>query len=422
MSEYENVIRQFYEIKNTWSYKFHGIEMSRVMIFEMYSLARTGTIGTPWKWLRIPFHTWNLSKLNFSFPNYILSTFGQQDRKDHKEVYTFVTKVLGDAVSYNDLNTLPRTFKIRPWLVIKVILTALMSLRYVKVLTFKQKLRLSLYVCNYCNALLDLEKLPLKGVKKYLSMYQANQLENMITQYMKIKGIPTYSLCEGVYIVDKQHLFIDSINYTNLETEHLLVWGEYVIDEFTKEGISRNRMTVCGYPHHVDIKQMKKGNQFNKCFVLLARRDCMDADMRLLQILSTISDKYKFYLKAHPNSDIESIEKFANENNMEMIPNKMTINECMYGDKFDWGIAVNTTAYYEALMRGVPCLRYDDGSYSLLPGIESDRFNTINQLEACIHYIQDNIQNGQYQNDIDHVLKYVMGIGINKYRDVLLNN
>lgn len=422
MTENEKIVQHFYDIKNSWSYKFHGVEMSRVMIFEMHLLARIGILSNPKKWLRVPFHTWDLSTLKFSSPNYILSTFGQQDRKDHKEVYDYVIDLLGDAVAYNDLNSIPRSVKIRPLLVIRVMLSAMFSLRHVKALTFKQKLCLSLYVCNYCNALVDLEKLPIEGVKKYLSMYQADQLENMITQYMKLKGIPTYSLCEGVYIVDKKNLLIDSINYTNLETEHLLVWGHYVVDSFVNEGISRDRMTVCGYPHHVELKKMKKDNAFQKCFVLLARRDCMDADMRLLLLLSKYSDKYEFYLKPHPNSDVDVIEEFAQTHNMKMVPQKMTINECMSGDSFDWGIAVNTTAYYEALMRGVPCLRYDDGSYQLLPGNEHDRFTADKQFEEAIKYIQINTESGQYQKDTDYVLHYVMGVGINKYRDVLLDN
>lgn len=412
-------MNRFNNIRDSWDFQFHGVKMNRVMIFEMHHLARDYEIGTPNKWIRLACHSFDLSQLNFSSPNYILSTFGRQNRRDHKEVYDYVLEQLGDAASYNDLNQMPRVRRVRPWVILQVVCKSMWALRHCDVITFKQKLRLSLVACVYCNSLLDLEKLPLTGIRKYLSMYHVDQLENLITQYMKLKHIPTYSLCEGVYIVDKEHPTIDMVNYTNFETDHLLVWGQYVIDSFVKEGIASERMTIGGYPHHVKLKPMRNANSMKSCFVLLARRDFMEADMRLLQILSLYSDTYKFYLKPHPNSDIDVFEEFALSHNMEMVPQRETVNECMSGGKYDWAIAVNTTAYYESLMRGVPCLRYDDGSYLLLPGGEDD-FRSADQLEARIRHITSNLENGKYQVEVDNLLMYVMGVGINNYRNILL--
>lgn len=413
-------MEKFYKIRDAWTLEYHGIRMNRVMIFEMYDLAQGYDIGIPNHWLRMACHTYDLSTLKFDSPNSILSTFGKQNRKDHKEVYDFVTQSLGDKVSYNDLNKLRITKKLRPFLMLRVITQSMWSLRKCAELSRKKKLRLSLLACVYCNALRDLEKLPLKGVKKYLSMYHVDQLENMITQYMKLKNIPTYSLCEGVYLVDKKHLTIDSVQYTNFETDHLFVWGQFVIDQFVKEGIPADRMIVGGYPHVVQLKPMRKNNSLNSCFVMLARNDYMEADMRLLQILSKHTDMYRFYLKPHPHSDINAIEQYALSHNMEMVPKTMTINECMTNATFDWAIAVNTTAYYEALMRGIPCLRYDDGSYVLFPGTEDD-FHNANQLEQRIQEIASNLKSGKYQQEVDDMLKYVMGVGINNYSATLLS-
>lgn len=413
------IIDKFFRIQQSWKFTFHGVAMNRVMIFEMYHLARGWEIGTPNKWLRLACHTYDLSKLNFSSHNQILSTFGQQNRRDHKEVYDYVVEHLGSAISYNDLNELPRIRRVRPWLILKVVLASMWGLRHCNEIDTKQKLRLSLCACVYCNALVDLEKLPLTGIKKYLSMYHVDQLENLITQYMKLKHIPTYSLCEGVYLVDKEHPTIDVVNYTNFETDHLLVWGQYVIDQFLKEGISPNRMMIAGYPHYVTLKKMRIENKFKKCFVLLARRDFMEADMRLLQILSQISNNYEFYLKPHPNSDMQTFANYAKEHHMYMVPQTMTINECISDANFDWAIAVNTTAYYESLMRGVPCLRFADESFKLFSG-SSDEFGSVMQLEERLEWILSNLSNGMYQQDVDKQLRYVMGVEINNYAKILL--
>ena len=415
----EQVMNRFHKIRDSWNFTFHGVRMNRVLIFEMYGLANGQNICNPKRWIMPACHTYDLSKLTFSAPNTILSTFGRQNRRDHKEVYDFVTSQLGDAVAYNDLNQLQSTKCIRPWTMVKVMTGSMWALRNCEELSFREKWSLSLVACIYCNSLLDLEKLSLQGIKKYLSMYHVDQLENMITQYMKLKGIPTYSLCEGVYLVDKENLTLDSVNYTNFETEHLLVWGQYVIDAFIKEGIPQEKMIVGGYPHPVTLRPMRQQNALQSCFVMLARRDFMEADMRLLHLLSLYSDRYHFCLKPHPNSDIDTIQDYAKAHNMEMVPQTMTINECMEDGRFDFAIAVNTTAYYEALMRGVPCLRYDDGSYVLFPG-GADDFRTAEQLEQRIQYIATNLKNGQYQKDVDKMLRYVMGVGINEYKKVLL--
>lgn len=45
---------------------------------------------------------------------------------------------------------------------------------------------------------------------------------------------------------------------------------------------------------------------------------------------------------------------------MDIIADELTVNDCLNKEAFDFAIAVNTTAYYEAYMRGLPCLRYLD--------------------------------------------------------------
>ena len=413
-------IDSLYQIKNSWKLIFHGIDISRVMAtYEIKFIASGEKIGKKRNFIEQSFYTYDLSKLNFTSPNYILSTFGQQNRKDHKEVYDFVTSRLGEACAYNDLNQLKLTRKIRPLLIISVLLRSMWGLRNCAVLNFEQKLRLSCKACVYCNSIVDLEKFPLRGVKKYLSMYHVSQLENLITQYMKLQGIPTYSLCEGMYVVDKENLTLDSMQYANFETEHLLVWGQFVIDSFIKEGISKDKMEVGGYPHEVKLKEIQRSNKLKKCLVMLARRDFMEADMHLLNLLSQYTEEYDFYLKAHPNSDYDVLENFANIHNMKMVSKDVTINDCMLEYDFDWTIAVNTTAYYESLMRGIPSLRYDDGCYVLMPG-GHDSFKDASQLEKCLEHIRKNLANGDYQKEVNNLLLYTVGVGIDNYKKILL--
>ena len=405
-------MERFREIKNAYKFVYHGVDLSRVMIFEMYncSLGRCG-----WVW-RSMFHEYDLSLLSLEKGKPVLSTFGQQPRKDHKEVYDYVYERIKDICSYNDLNQLRIKRSFHPFRSLGVVIRSLWGLKNCKTMNLKCKLKFSFMACVYCNSLCALERLDLSGVKKYLSMYHVDQLENMITQYMKLRGIPTYSLCEGVYVVDKKNLVIDSVNYTNFETGKLLVWGQYVVDAFIREGVPEERMVVCGYPHKVMPAIMNHCNPFKRCVVLLARRDFSQSNFALLDILANYSGRYEFHLKLHPNCERRPIQDFANEHNMSLVPPEKTVGQCVNGTSFDWAIAVNTSAYYEALMRGVPCLRFFDGSFEMMPGF-NDSFSDKKGFVKIVHAIQSGLKNGEYQRSINDTLRYVVGLGIDRYRE-----
>ena len=253
-------------------------------------------------------------------------------------------------------------------------------------------------------------------------MYNSTGLENVITQYMKLKGIPTYSLCEGVYVVEEKNLNYDSVNYRNLETDKLVTWGQSVVDDFTKAGIESGRMCVGGYPHKVVTEQFSLRPNLKRCMVMLARATYHHSNVILLNELSQLTSKYTFCLKCHPDSDIEYYRRFASDKGMELVPMDKTVNECLNKELFDFAIAVNTSAYYECLMRGVPCFRFYDGSFNLMHGYEIDVFTSKGQLNDAIVEVGLEMANGTYQDGINKILEYNVGLGINNYKDILIPN
>ena len=104
---------------------------------------------------------------------------------------------------------------------------------------------------------------------------------------------------------------------------------------------------------------------------------------------------------------------------MEIIPKDQTISECLDNNKFDLCIAVNTSAYYESLIKGVPCLRYKDDTFALMYGLE-DSFENVSEYDKLYHQFQTESRDG-YQKLVDNMLKYVLGVGINKYNITILS-
>lgn len=411
-------IERFYLLQKKFKFRYHGIHLNRVMIFELYCLASNEiwALRTNRK-LTIARRAMLFSDISIKPESKIFATFGQQDRKDHYEVFDYVVSQLKPHVTYSDLRTRPKILSIHPLIFFRSLIATIFYFGGTNI-SFKRKLKFAAFCTYYCNTILELEKWDLRGLDKYLSMYNATQMENLITQFMKLKGIPTYSLCEGIYVVEKENPTIDNVNHTNLETDHLLTWGKWVNDEFEKTGIDPIRLSACGYPHKTELFKIKKGLKLNNCMVLLAREQYHDTDVKLLEILSH-ETQYHYSIKCHPNSNIAFFKEYAEAHGMTFISRDKTVSECLNNSEYDFAIAVNTSAYYEALMRGIPCLRYTDGSFTLMEGY-NDVFNSLEEYKSKMNDIQSMIDNDQYQNAIDKMLSYVMGVGLNEYRKILL--
>ena len=102
---------------------------------------------------------------------------------------------------------------------------------------------------------------------------------------------------------------------------------------------------------------------------------------------------------------------------MSIVDKGKTVNECLNNKDFDFAITVNTTAYYEALMRGLPCLRFSDGTFELQHGY-ADVFETKDEFESQIKAIKE-LEYVDYQVLIEKELAYSMGIGIDNYQSIL---
>jgi hypothetical protein len=164
---------------------------------------------------------------------------------------------------------------------------------------------------------------------------------------------------------------------------------------------------------------MKPMNPFKRCMVLLAG-GMRNTNIQLLKILSLHLSEYSFCLKPHPSSDADYAfyQQYALQNGFGIISKRLAINECLNNMEYDFAIAVCTTTYYEALMRGIPCLRFYDGSFDLMTGYD-DVFATDSEFQNKIIEIQGKTID-RYQNEINSILKYAVGIGIDNYKDILL--
>jgi len=346
----------------------------------------------------------------------LIAIFGYYPtRKDHRELMDTVTKRIGGNISYFDASKWNcRKVSLSPMNIIRGLNAGIFRMNGTG-LSLRDRLMLSAWISFYLNTVDALSKVDFSNVKKFLCLANSLDLENLMTQYLKQKGIKTYSLMEGVYFVQDNELPVTNIAFENLTSDIQLCWGRYSKDEFIKYGYPESRMEVVGYPKKVEGKPMKRDNEFRKGVVLLSQY-IMEAQNRdLIKILSNFSDSQEFNLKLHPSLDYCEYSRLASENGMKIIPKEMTLNECVDNAAFDFAIAINSTAYYEALMRGLPCFRYYDGSYTPMAGCDDEFYDQSSFFTQLDRFKAMSAE--ELQKEADMALEYAVGWGIDNYKN-----
>lgn len=410
-----NEFEKYKALKDQYDLVYKGIHLNRVMALVIWSLANNKNTGFRWTSSIKIFLARNVEKMNFDEKCHtILTSFGEYSRREYLRLYANIISKIGCNLSYNDISELGH----------KVCFSLSSFVQFIKSfkcligtdLTFIQKWKLPVDATYYCNTIDLLEKTGILP-QKFLCMSHTLGFDNLLTQYYKLRKIPTYSLQEGIYFFYGDNPPLDSILYENFETDKLLCWGQYTIDEYKKYGIDKKRFIISGYPKELALSNVVIKKTLRKCIVFLARNRYDSSNEKLIELLSKFSTKYEFSLKLHPSCNFEYYNKLAVGYKMSIIPSDKLINDTLNNVDYDFSIAVNTTVYYEALMRGLPCLRYQDESFVLMAGLD-DVFTDSEQFGLQMHVLQT-VSINEYQKQINEMLEYSIGLGQDNYVEMI---
>ncbi|HMM01550.1 MULTISPECIES: hypothetical protein [unclassified Dysgonomonas] len=410
-----NKFQKYKQLKDQLNIQYKGINLNRVMAIELWTFVNDKK-SFSFKRIFYFFISLNLKKIKTERP--ILSTMGVYNRNDHTELYQNVIEKLEKQISINDLKEYNRIIRVYPNLIFKCTKDVLKRLKYTN-FSFIQKMIISARFVHYANIIEDMQKVDLTNISKYLAFSGVHPLENLFTQYLSNKNIKTYSLQHGVTFLLEKDISIDALCYENFQSDILLCWGKYTVDEYHRFGISSERLLVAGYPKTSECINLKVNNAYRKCLVLCSRHIYDNANLELLNICGEIRE-IEFFLKLHPSLDIERYKKrVSNASNLTIIENGQTLMSLADNELFDFSIAVNTSAYYEVLAKGIPCLRYDNGVFDKMYGL-NDIFTSKNQMLEILDRLKAQPLS-EFQQEVNLLLNYVLGIGEDKYREILLN-
>lgn len=404
---------RYKKLKEELDFIYKGIHINGPMSSRIWSIANGGKLE--YKYIVRAFLTLSFPKMDKQ--KKIFAVYSRFKRKDYEELFKTVTDKLGDEVYPFYLNDCKYIMHVNLKSCLAVFRFFFSKERQDK-LSLKEKMYLIFNYIGYCNFVDILFNMDFGEVRKFLCMQSAQPYENILTQFFHNIGMKTYSLSEGVYYVQRSSITWDCLSYENSVTDFFLLWGNFTYQEFKNWGMPENKMLIAGYAKNFRQIKMKQENKFRTCLALLAREQFRKSNLDMLTILGDNRYNFKVCLKLHPGSDFAFYEKYANEHDMTIVPNEKTIYDCLDNSIFDFAVGVNTGAYYDTLLRGVPCLRYSDDTFQVLAGYD-DIFDNCESFEDKYNKIR-NISKNEYQKEIDEVLKNDMGVGIDKYREILL--
>ena len=408
MTDYE----RYRNLAEKLSYKFNGIELSHVVACQIWGSAN----GEPWfRWrhfCRIIMAN-DVKSMYQPSENGFVATCMEAYRKDHYGLFNSIVNRLSICPRVNILFKMEKRLSFHPK-IIGIIFSDIMSQLKNTELSFWQKIEWVVEYIFLCNTIIELDKIDFSKVNKYLCQCHVLGFENLLTQYFRNKGIETFSLQEGIYFVYKKNIVLGSIAYELFETDHLLCWGQYTKDEYKEYGIDPTRLSVAGYPKYAHTKPLKAGNEFKNLLVILAGPIFGDVNLRLLKMFNKLKNEFDVILKSHP-SNFSEVELYAHKHGLTIVPKTQTIGDCIESGLYDFTIAVNTTAYYESWIAGVPSIRYYDERFDVFYGFD-DTFSNEDEFFSLITKYKKALPS---QEEVNQMLEYAIGVGIDNYDEII---
>lgn len=404
-------------LRKRFRIRYRGFRLEEILTFQI------------WLWLRDRVYNTHYEKdyeraLDLSFlegNNSDFVMFYDIDREDHRLTFHNISTYVKDHYNVIDkaysLKCKKYVSKRNKYYAIIRTKIALCGIDFPE----EMKKAIAAHFCLILNTIDNLKNLNIKPVRRYVAYSAVHPWENLIGQYYQLYGGEFYGLSHGCLPKFTKNIPIDCINYENLNVDKCLVWGQMTKDAYISYGIPEQKLAVAGYAKKADIREIKSKNDMKKCFVLLARVEFDNSNRHLLKLLSSLSDEYSFCIKLHPSLDFDSYREIADESAFHIIDKSVMLLDCIDIDKYDFAIAVNSTTYYESLIYGLPCLRFEDANaYDLMYSKIDDSFSNKKEFIRAIDFIKSGIEDGTYDVLRREFIEYAVGINTNKYREILL--
>lgn len=393
---------KYKELKSQFDFEYRGFNMGQVMGTELALVSYDYSNITNLTIIKNFIKYWDIATFinDNHAENFITYTIDRNDYRILCEQY--IEKLKLEDYIFKILPENIEKLKLNPIIIVKTLLLIFK----IKNMRLKNKVYIVSSMVAHMNTIDSLLENEIKLPKNYYAFNSSYKLETLITLYLKLKKIPTYSFQHGIYFKFNKPIPIDVINWENFVADKMLCWGQYSIDEMKKFDIDENRLIKFENPKYSSIITYKKDKDiFDNALVILSREYFEEGNIKLLELLSCLSD-INFEIKLHPSLDFDKYKKITDRvSHLNLVPEK-TLLTSLFDKSYNFIITYNTTSHYESIISGFLTFGY---AYNSDGGKLFESFEDAIQLENLIQVYQ---QKAEYKmkNDFQRFVGYTMGI------------
>jgi hypothetical protein len=413
--------RKYLEVKNNISFNYKGVDLIKVIAFEVLDFYINNSKLNIIYLLKTVFIKFDTKKLFQAFESYktIFSTI-YYSRKDHTELLNKVSENINNSIIVN-LKFHKHSIKINLKVYLKVF-HYLVKFNKFKDFNFIQKLCVFSRIIYFCNIIDELEKIEKKidfHCKCYVPFLSSTGVEALLTLYFKNKGVKTFHIFHGLFGRYKLRIANDIINGDNINSDYILAFSELQRNDLIKDfNVEGNKIFIAGNPKYPS-KKISVKNTFKKCIVLNGFGFYDDDFIKLIFILNNVNSKtgISFHIKPHPNSKITERQEITNCKNIEILPKEKLISNILKNSDYDFAISYNTVTYYEVMYYDLICLRFGLNENLDFYGLDDKFYDETSLIKLINEYKTKSLDD--INKSIENLLRYAIGMGINNYTKYL---
>lgn len=258
--------------------------------------------------------------------------------------------------------------------------------------------------------------------KALITFYDMKRYGNIATQLCNNAKIKTVTQQHAIYFAVEDHFFMQpAVNYLNLVSNYIFVWGQYTIDQFKGKVSQDTKMILAGanHPEYSSDVDFIPQNHSSKAFgILFSAEFFSSSNKELFNLSLSLAKKlnYKVTIFFHPTNQLELYQEEVCKNyqDIQVDFKSFKINDI---DDYEFFCCHTTTLIYPLLKKGKICFRYFDNNLVNLPGpelffteLESLHNLVLQTKELSTFNITENLKYvfGNINFDYDSELKKIM--------------
>jgi hypothetical protein len=413
--------KKYQELKKSLILNYKGIDLIKVVAFELFNMTVSKNGIKSYKFLFLPFLRIDCSKFAKALKsNSTLITSLFNDRPDYLELLEGIQRSV-ERSEIVQINPHKISFRLNLKATAKCC-SFFYHNPYLGNYGICNKAYLILRTIYACHLIDDLDKTfhreDLQS-KNYIPFNSAVGIEVVLTQYFNKEGANTFHIFHGLFGRYKLSIANDIINGENITAKKILSFGETtrgdLINDFLKP---QSDVLVAGNPKF-PAKKISVKSTFKRCIVLNGFGYYDKDSEKLFNLVNQIAAKREivFDIKPHPSSKITE-EKYKNKFwRINFLPQSISLRELLKQGDYDFAITLNTVTYYECLYYDLICLRYGIGENLNFIGLDDRFYDEQSMIEKINELKSENLYS--LNSSIESLLKNTLGMGINNYNKLI---